>query len=104
MVHFILGTVLLIITVFIHKHTYSYDYSYNHDTHVYGRVIGDKLPFPRWLLLIMIVLAYIPFVNIASFITGAVVYIGLHHIEENIRFSHESKKLDFIKEFLCKEV
>lgn len=104
MVYFILGTVLLTITVFIHKRTYSCDFSYNHDTHVCGRLIGDKLPFPRWLLLIMIVLAYIPFVNIIAFAIGAVAYIGLHYIEKDIRFSYKSRMLDFIKEFLCKEV
>lgn len=104
MANVILGTVLLIITVFVHKHTYNHDFGYDRDTHVYGRVIGDRLPFPRWLLLIMIVLAYVPFVNAIVFCIGAGSYICIHLLERDIIFYCKSKKLDFIKEFLCKEV
>lgn len=61
------------------------------------------MPFPVWLLMLMIVIALIPFVNLAAFIIGAIAYFG-NLAGLNIEFYYDARWWKSIKGFLCKEV
>lgn len=84
------GILLLAITIYVHKNTYSY-YS------------EERKPFPVWLLMLMIVILLIPFVNLAAFILGAMVYFASIACFD-IEFHCEARWWKLIKGFLCKEV
>lgn len=89
------GIILLTITIFVHKHTYEREC---------GGKLGDKLPFPMWMMLSFVVLAAIPLVNIIAFIVGALVY-GLQYDEyDGILFHCESRWWKSFTGFLTREV
>lgn len=73
----IAGIIMLAITIFVHKNTYEWTYDPQYDVRgcliSYGH-IGDKLPFPRWLLFIMVAVSTIPIANFVMFLVGFIVY------------------------------
>ena len=56
----IAGIIMLAITYFVHKNTYSYK--------------GKKLPLPLWSVILAVLVAFIPLVNISVFIIGTGAY------------------------------
>ena len=60
----IVGIILLTITIFVHKNTYEKGYM--------GKV-DDKLPTPRWLFIVALVVAIIPTLNVIAFVAGFMV-------------------------------
>lgn len=90
----IVGIILLTITIFVHKNTYEQGYS--------GKV-SDKLPTPRWLYIVAIVVAFIPILNVIAFVLGFMRYcIGLG--ESDIVFHCESRWWKSLMGWLTKEV
>lgn len=81
---------LLAITIFVHRHTRDF-------------CSEDRLKFPIWLLLSMIVIAIIPVVNLAVFVVGVIVYL-LNIAYCNIEFHCNPKWLKPFVNFLCKEI
>ncbi len=91
----IVGLILLTITIFIHRHTYSYDDWHNK--------LKDKMPFPRWLMIVMCAIAAIPLANAVVFFIGMIVYL-MHNSCDEIRFHHESAWYKNLTEWLTREV
>lgn len=90
------SALLLAITIFIHRNTYEYDrYEKNN--------VGDRLPLPMWLLIIALVLAIIPGVNIFAFIIGVIAYC-ISAGECNIVFHCEARWWKSFIGFLTREV
>lgn len=90
----IVGIILLTITIFVHKNTYEQGYR--------GKV-GDKLPTPRWLYIVAIVVAFVPILDVIAFALGLIGYcIGLG--ESDIVFHCESRWWKSLMGWLTKEV
>lgn len=97
----IAGIIMLAITIFVHKNTYEW-----FDGH-----IGAKLPFPRWLLFIMVFVYAIPIANIVVFIVGFIVYVistlgdrESYYNSPKIVFNRELKWWKAFKAFMNEEV
>ena len=110
----IAGIIMLAITIFVHKNTYEWDKDFQYDERGYriawGRV-GDKLPFPRWLLFIMVFVYAIPIVNVIAFLIGFIVYAinasgdrETHCDSPNIVLNRELKWWKAFKAFMNEEV
>ena len=86
----IAGIVMLAIIIFLHKHFYYTKSVYNHEFGYYETVadLDHPLPFPLWLLLVMVILALIPIVNLMAFIFAFVMYPMVLSLllEENVVF------------------
>ena len=90
----IVGIILLTITIFVHKNTYEQGYR--------GQV-GDKLPTPRWLYIVVTVVAIILVLGVTAFIIGLINYcIALQ--EDDIVFHCESRWWKSLIGWLTKEV
>lgn len=61
----IVGIILLTITIFVHKHTY-WRKSYREQEH--------KMPLPVWLFTLMVIIAFVPILNITAFVIGLIAY------------------------------
>lgn len=85
----IAGIIMLAITLFVHKHTKDY--------------CENALPLPLWAVLIAGVIACIPVINLAAFISGAVIYI-INIAEGDIEFSYEAKWYDSLIEVLTRDL
>lgn len=70
----IIGVIIFLITVYVHKHTYKYA-SYDRKTGNYEVDKEDKFPFPIWLLILIFAISFIPILNIILFIVGLIAYI-----------------------------
>lgn len=87
---------MLTITIFVHKNTYEYSRRSSNEC-------GDKLSFPIWLLLLMVVSAAIPIFNIIAFAVGVIAYfIGIG--ECDIVFCCKQRWWESITGFLKREV
>lgn len=90
----IVGIILLTITIFVHKNTY--------EKH-YRSEVGAKLPTPRWLCIVAIVVAITPALNVIVFALGFIAYcIGIS--ESEIVFHCELRWWKSLMEWLTKEV
>lgn len=89
----IVGIILLTITIFVHKNTYEQGYR--------GKV-GDKLPTPRWLYIVAIVVAVIPILSVIAFVVGLIAYCRA--LEDDIVFHCESRWWKSLMGWLTKEV
>lgn len=89
----IVGIILLTITIFVHKNTYEQGYR--------GKV-GDKLPTPRWLCIVAIVVALTPILNVSAFVVGIVAYSMA--LDDDIVFHCESRWWKSLMGWLTKEV
>ena len=89
----IVGIILLTITIFVHENTYEQDYR--------GKA-GDKLPTPRWLCIVTIVVASIPLLNAIAFVVGLIAYCMA--LEDDIVFHCESRWWKSLMGWLTKEV
>lgn len=97
----LVGIIMLTITIFVHKHTYERTPEWRRS---YFEDYKDcKYPFPRWLLLIMVIVSALPLVNAIGFGIGIVFY-GIALSEKDIVFSCKSKWWGSFMEFLNKEV
>lgn len=93
----IAGLIMLAITIFVHKHTFTVANKYR------SPVTYEKVPFPMWMLLFIIIISIVPIVNLIAFLIGVIGYcIGL--AEEDIVFRCELKWYTKIVKFLTKEV
>lgn len=111
----IAGIIMLAITIFVHKNTHKWVYDPQYDKRgfriaAYGHV-GDKLPFPRWLLFIMVFVYSIPIANVIAFLIGLMTYaINASGNKEtcynspNIVFNCELKWWKAFKAFMNAEV
>lgn len=61
----IVGIILLTITIFVHKHTY-WRKRYEEQEH--------RMPLPLWLVILMVITAFIPVANIVAFAIGLIAY------------------------------
>ena len=90
----IVGIILLTITIFVHRNTYEQEYI--------GKV-GNKLPTPRWLYIVAIIVALTPILNIMTFVVGiASYYMAL--VDGYIVFHCESRWWKSLMGWLTKEV
>jgi hypothetical protein len=90
----IVSITLLTIIIFVHKNSYEQDYM--------GRV-GNKLPTPRWLYIVAIVVALIPILNVFAFALGLIGY-GIGLCEGDIVFHCESRWWKSLMGWLTEEV
>lgn len=89
----IVGIILLTITIFVHKNTYEQGYRSK---------VGDKLPTPRWLYIVAIVLALTPILNVSAFVVGIIAYCMA--LDDDIVFHCESRWWKSLMGWLTKEV
>ena len=95
----IVSSITLTITFWIHRHTYYVKYQH-------GKYVADldyPMPFPRWALLIIVVVSFLPLINIIMFIIGMVVWL-MSYATDEIRLGNLPKGIKSILEFLTKEV
>ncbi|MBQ7430684.1 MAG: hypothetical protein IJV29_18920 [Butyrivibrio sp.] len=90
------GIVLLTITIFVHRHSYERGCNKNKR--------GDKLPFPMWLMAIMVFLSLIPVINLMAFGIGAFVYCMNYNNYEGVLFHCEARWWKALVGFLTREV
>lgn len=90
----IVSIILLTITIFVHKNTYERGYRGN---------VGDKLPTPRWLYIVAIVVALTPILNVTAFVVGFIGY-GYGLGGGDIVFRCESRWWKSLMGWLTKEV
>lgn len=110
----IAGIIMLAITIFVHKNTHKWVNKYRYDGQgciIAREHVGDKLPFPRWLLFIMVFVYSIPIVNVIAFILGFIVYSAnasgdkeSYYNSPNIVFNRELKWWKAFKAFMNAEV
>jgi len=74
----IVGIILIVITLFIHRNTFIQDYEMG-----YFR----RLKLPVWLVFLIIGIGLIPFVNFGAFIVGGMAYIMKMIDQPDFRFS-----------------
>lgn len=110
----IAGIIMLAITIFVHKSTHKWvnKPQYNERGYLIDyEHIGAKLPFPRWLLFLMVFVSAIPIANIISFFIGFIAYmIGVSGDKKSywnspaIVFNYELKWWKAFKAFMNAEV
>ena len=64
----IVGIILLTITFFVHKHTYWKEDSWS------GEGQEHKMPLPVWSVILMVIIAFVPILNILVFAVGLIAY------------------------------
>lgn len=89
----IVGIILLTITIFVHRNTYEQEYI--------GKV-GNKLPTPRWLYIVAIIVALTPILNVIAFVIGIASYCMVLNCD--IVFHCESRWWKSLMGWLTKEV
>lgn len=94
----IVSILILTITVWVHKHTYV-----KGEHNYYKPATFERVPFPMWLLLLLIVVSFIPIVNIFLFISGGAAYL-CGYINDDLRLGNLPKWLKSVLNFLIKEV
>ena len=90
----LLGSIILGITIWVHKHTYR------------GiRRNGELIPllFPMWLLISMIIVAFIPILNIIVFSIGLIFWFA-YYFTNDIRLENTPKWFNSIRNFLTRQV
>lgn len=90
----IVGIILLTITIFVHRNTYEQEYR--------GK-IGNKLPTPRWLYIVAIIVALTPILNVTAFVVGIASYC-MTLVDGDIVFHCESRWWKSLVGWLTKEV
>lgn len=89
---FIIGIIIFLITLYVHKHTYRISYC--------NKTVN--IPTPMWFIIVTSFVSIIPVVNIIVFIFGLVIYI-VAYINEDIQFKATGVMRKLI-DFLNKEV
>lgn len=74
----VIGIVMIVITLFIHRHTFVQDYE---------RGYFRRLKLPIWLVFLIIGIGLIPFVNFIAFIIGGMAYIMKMIDQPDFKFS-----------------
>lgn len=95
----IVGIILLTITIWVHRHTYGVTWEHGE----YVADLDDPAPFPMWLLLSVVVISFIPTVNVILFILGMMGWL-INYVEDDIRLGNLPKWFKFVQEFLTKQV
>lgn len=95
----IVGIILLTITIWVHRHTYGVTWEHGE----YVADLDDPAPFPMWLLLSVVVVSFIPTVNVILFILGMMGWL-INYVEDDIRLGNLPKWFKFVQEFLTKQV
>lgn len=90
----IVSIILLTITIFVHRNTYEQEYI--------GKV-GNKLPTPRWLYIVAIIVALTPILNVMAFVVGIASYC-MALVVGDIVFHCESRWWKSLMGWLTKEV
>lgn len=95
----IVGIILLTITIWVHRHTYGVTWEHGE----YVADLDDPAPFPMWLLLSVVVVSFIPTVNVILFILGMMGWL-INYVEDDVRLGNLPKWFKFVQEFLTKQV
>ena len=95
----IVGIILLTITIWVHRHTYGVTWEHGE----YVADLDDPAPFPMWLLLSVVVVSFIPTVNVILFILGIMGWL-INYVEDDVRLGNLPKWFKFVQEFLTKQV
>lgn len=95
----IVGIILLTITIWVHRHTYGVTREHGE----YVADLDDPTSFPMWLLLSVVVVSFIPTVNVILFILGMMGWL-INYVEDDIRLGNLPKWFKFVQEFLTKQV
>jgi len=93
------GVMILTITIWVHRHTYGV--TWKHDEFVAD--LDDPAPFPMWLLLSVVVVSFIPLVNVALFLIGMMGWI-INYAEDDVRLGNPPKWFKSVQKFLTKQV
>lgn len=95
----LVSAIFFALTFYVHRHTYKVDYQH-------GKWVVDlnsPVPFPRWLLIVMLVVCFTPYLNVAGFFSGAIMWIVAYSLND-IRLGKLSKTLINLGNFLNKQV
>lgn len=95
----IVGIILLTITIWVHRHTYGVTWEHGE----YVADLDDPAPLPMWLLLSVVVVSFIPLVNVSLFISGVITWL-IDYGNANIRLGNLPKWFKSVQEFLTKQV
>lgn len=68
----IVGLILFLITLFVHKHTYKRQYE---NKFCFTGEYFTKLKTPLWLVLIIFIISCIPYLNIIGLVVGGCIYL-----------------------------
>lgn len=95
----LVSAIFFALTFYVHRHTYEADYQN-------GKWVADlnsPVPFPMWLLIVMLVVCFTPYLNLIGFFSGAVIWI-IAYCSNDIRLGKLSKTLINLGNFLNKQV
>lgn len=95
----IVGVIMLTITIWVHRHTYGAIYKHGE----YVADLDDPAPFPMWLLLSVVVVSFIPIVNVILFLIGMMGWF-INCAENDVRLGNLPKWFKSVQEFLTKQV
>ena len=96
----LVSAIFFALTFYVHRHTYEADYQN-------GKWVADlnsPVPFPMWLLIVMLVVCFTPYLNLIGFISGAFLWI-IAYCTNDIKLGGKlSKTLINLENFLNKQV
>ena len=95
----IVSTLILTITVWVHKHTYGTVYYHGE----YIANLADRVPFPMWLLILFIIISFTPMANVIAFCIGVVAYL-MNYVSNDIALGNLPKWAKSITEFFTMEI
>ena len=98
-IHVLLSLIFITISIWILKHTYRTE----RENGKYVACLDDPIPFPMWSLILLIILLYIPIVNIIAFITGVGAWL-INYVEDDVRLGNTPKWFNSIQNFLTRQV
>lgn len=98
-IHVLLSLILITISIWILKHTYRAE----REDGKYVACLDDPVPFPVQSLILLIILLYIPILNIIVFIVGLARWL-VDYIEDDIRLGNTPKWFNSIQNFLTRQV
>lgn len=94
----LVSAIFFALTFYVHRHTYETDYQ-----HGKWVVLNSPVSFPRWLLIVMLVVCFTPYLNLAGFLSGAIMWIIAYSLND-IRLGKLPKALTNLGNFLNKQV
>lgn len=95
----IVSVIILTTTIWVHRHTYGVIREHGE----YVADLDEPAPFPMWLLLSVVVVSFIPIVNVLLFLSGMVGWL-INYTEDDVRLGNLPKWFKSVQEFLTKEV
>ena len=96
----IVSSIMLTITIWVHRHTYGVI----RQNGKWVADLDDPNQCPLWLLIVATIVFFIPILNITVFCAGALAWLAVYKIEDEIRLGNLPKWLKSVLEFLNRQV